>query len=421
LQTSDPEGFTMPAPDSVPRRTAARWRRAAVLLATGALALAFAACGDSDSPSSSSGSTSSAPASTGDGGNAKLDEAKAIVEKASGPQEFVAPGPPIEDASSLKGRTIYWIGNANQVPILQRMLTAGKDAAQVLGMNVIVGDAKGQPSVLLSEIDKAISRKVDAIVTTSFSADSISAGLKAAKDAGIPVILSYAGDPGLPTDAEKALGVVSKPTYCYSCSGKIAAALSVVDAAESNVEEISAVSFQAPESPNSVLGAEGYADELERLCTGTCKVKLEDAPVAKWNTSLTQQTESIVRRDPKLNYMYASFDNILDWAIPGIQNVNANDRIKAIGYNGSTVPMENLKAGSGPVLGEIWSPGAWSGWSIVDSVARALTDMDPTTVPITQDRLFLTEDAKSLDIDDEASWYGDLNLESEFKTLWGAQ
>jgi ribose transport system substrate-binding protein len=419
LQTSDPEGFTMPTADPVPCRTGAVWRRAALLLATGTFALALAACGDSDS--SSSGSSSSAAASAPDAASPKLDEAKAIVEKASGPQEFVAPGPAIEDASSLKGKTVYWIGNANQVPILQRMLTAGKQAADLLGMNVIVGDAKGQPSVLLSEIDKAISRNVDAIVTTSFSADSISAGLKAAKDAGIPVILSYAGDPELPTEAEKALGVVSKPTFCYSCSGKIAAALSVVNAAETNTDAISAVSFQAPESPNSVLGAEGYVDELKRLCTGTCEVKLEDAPVAKWNTALTQQTESIVRRDPKLNYMYASFDNILDWAIPGIQNVSATDRIKAIGYNGSTVPMENLKAGKGPVLGEIWSPGSWSGWSIVDSVARALTDMEPTTVPITQDRLYLAADAKSLDVEDEASWYGDLNLESEFKTLWGVQ
>jgi ribose transport system substrate-binding protein len=394
------------------------------LLAAGGLVLALAACGDSDSSTSTSASTGSASTATSasasaSADNPKLQEAKAIVEKASAPQPFVAPGPPLTDAASLKGKTIYWIGNANQVPILQRMLNAGKQAAGDLGMNVIVDDAKGQPSVLLAAIDKAIARKVDAIVTTSFSADSISAGLKAAKDAGIPVILSYAGDPGLPTDAEKALGVVAKPTYCYSCSGKIAAALSVVDAAASGTSDIDAVSFQAPESPNSVLGAKGYVDELNRLCTGSCKAELEDAPVAKWNTDLTHQTESIVRRDPKLNYMYASFDNILDWAIPGIENVGATDRIKAIGYNGSPVAMENLKAGKGPVLGEIWSPGAWSGWSIVDSVARALTGMEPTTVPITQDRLFLNESAKSLDIDDEASWYGDLDLQAEFKKLWG--
>lgn len=412
----------MPEVDPVLPRGAGRGRRLLALLGAGGLVVALAACGGSDASSSTSASTgaaSTAAASTSAADNPKLAEAKAIVEKASAPQPFVPPGPPLTDAASLKGKTIYWIGNANQVPILQRMLNAGKQAASDLGMNVIVDDAKGQPSVLLAGIDKAIARKADAIVTTSFSADSISAGLKAAKDAGIPVILSYAGDPGVPTDAEKALGVVAKPTYCYSCSGKIAAALSVVDAAASGTSEIDAVSFQAPESPNSVLGAQGYVDELKRLCTGTCKAELEDAPVAKWNTDLTHQTESIVRRDPKLNYMYASFDNILDWAIPGIENVGATDRIKAIGYNGSPVAMENLKAGKGPVIGEIWSPGAWSGWSIVDSVGRALTGMEPTTVPITQDRLFLNETAQSLNIDDEASWYGDLDLQAEFKKLWG--
>lgn len=395
------------------------WRRAGAVVAIGALAATASACGGDDAGGEAAGSGGSGAALVDE---AMLAEARETVKTAREGQEFTPPGPAIDVGSQLAGKTVYWIGNANQVPIVRRTLEAGTKAAESVGMNVILGDAKGQPSVLLTEIEKAISRDVDAIITTSFSADSISAGLQAANDAGIPVILAFAGDPGVPTEEEAALGVVAKPTYCYSCSGKTAAAASIVDAVDNEIEQITAVSFQAPESPNSVLGAEGYVEELERLCPD-CTVELEDAPVAKWNTGLTAQTESIIRREPDLNYMYASFDNILDWAIPGIANVGATDRVRAIGYNGSDIPMQNLKEGNGPVFGEIWSPGGWSGWSVVDSVNRALLGEEPSTVPVTQDRLFMGDDAAGLDIEDDAqlSWYGELDYASEFKQLWGVE
>lgn len=393
-------------------------RRVGAVIAVGAIAATMAACGGDDEG-----------AAAGDGGGggaaltdqALLDEAQQVVDKYREEQKFVAPGPAIDVGSQLEGKTVYWIGNANQVPIVRRMLDAGKEALASVGMTVIIGDAKGQPSLLLNEMDKAISRDVDAIVTTSFSPDSISAGLKAAKAANIPVILGFAGDPGIPTSEEEALGIAAKPSYCYSCGGKVAAALAVVDASKSKVDKIDAASFQAPESPNSVLGAQGFVDELKRLCPSNCKADFEDAPVAKWGPDLTHQTESLIRRSPDLNYMYASFDNILDWAIPGISNVGATDKVKAIGFNGSDIPMQNLKDGKGPVIGEIWNPAHWTGWSMADAIIRELTGNDPSDVPVTQDRLFLTEDAQSLDIkeDSQQSWYGSLDYAAEYKKLWG--
>jgi ABC-type sugar transport system substrate-binding protein len=385
------------------------------------MTLTLAACGGDDSGGGS--------AAQGDGGEAAitdqalLDEARQVVEKYRGEQKFVPPGPAIDVGSQVQGKTVYWIGNANQVPIVRRMLEAGQEALETVGMNVIVGDAKGQPSLLLSEIDKAISRDVDAIVTTSFSPDSISAGLKAAKAAGIPVILGFAGDPGIPTEADKEMGIAAKPSYCYSCGGKVAAAQTVVDAADNGIDKVQAASFQAPESPNSVLGAQGYVDELKRLCPANCTVETEDAPVAKWGPDLTHQVESLLRREPDLNYIYASFDNILDWAIPGIATVGATDRVRAIGFNGSDVPMQNLQDGKGPVIGEIWNPAHWTGWAMADAIIRTVLGEEPSDVAVTQDKLFMGDDAKDINIKEsrQESWYGDLDYAGEYKKLWGVE
>lgn len=399
------------------------WRLVGAVVAVAVIAVAVAACGGGDDADEAAGTSAADPAEAGLTDQASLDEAQEIVDRWRNEQEFVPPGPPIDVGSQLEGKTVYWIGNANQVPIVRRMLAGGTEALETVGVNVIIADAMGQPSVLLTEMDKAISREVDAIVTTSFSPDSISAGLRAAKDAGIPVILAFAGDPGLPTEDEKELGIAAKPSYCYSCGGEVAAAASIVHAAEANIDKIDAASFQAPESPNSVLGAEGYVDELNRLCPTNCTVEIEDAPVAKWGPELSLQVESLLRRKPDLNYMYASFDNILDWAIPGIGNVGATDRVNAIGFNGSDIPMQNLQDGNGPVFGEIWNPAHWTGWSVADAIIRVLTGNEPSDVPVTQDRLFMGDDAADLDIteDLQESWYGDLDFRAEYRELWGIE
>jgi len=398
----------------------ARGYRLGVAVAIGALTLTFAACGGDDEGSGSAAQNSDGAAITD---QALLDEAREIVTKYRERQEFTPPGPALDVGSKLEGKTVYWIGNGNQLPIVRRMLAAGQEALELVGASVIVGDAKGQPSLLLSEIDKAVSRNVDAIVTTSFSPDSISAGLKAANDAEIPVILGFAGDPGVPTQAEQDMGIAAKPTYCYSCGGEIAAATAIVDAADNGIEEIQAASFQAPESPNSVLGAEGFVQELNRLCPENCTVDTEDAPVAKWGPDLKSQVESLLRREPDLNYIYASFDNILDWAIPGIATVGATDRVRAIGFNGSDVPMQNLQDGEGPVIAEIWNPAHWTGWSVADAIIRAILGEEPSDVAVTQDKLFMGEDAQSIDIKEERqeSWYGDLDYAGEYKKLWGVE
>ena len=397
------------------RGAARRLAAAAVVLA---VAGGVAACGGDDDGGEAAAESSGAAGLTDE---AKLAEAREIVDKWRNKQEFVAPGSPIDVGSQMEGKTVYWIGNANQVPIVRRTIEGGTEALKELGAEVIVGDAKGQPSVLLTEIDKAISRNVDAIVTTSFSPDSISAGLKAAKQADIPVILSFAGDPAVPTEEQKQMGIAALPTYCYSCGGEIAAAAAIVHAADAGIDEIQAASFQAPESPNSVLGAEGFVKELERLCPDNCTVETEDAPVAKWGPELTSQIESLLRREPDLNYIYASFDNILDWAIPGIANMSATDRVHAIGFNGSDIPMQNLQDGGGPVIGEIWNPAHWTGWSVTDAIVRAILGEEASDVAVTQDRLFMGDDAAQLDIkeDSQASWYGDLDFRAEYRKLWG--
>jgi hypothetical protein len=97
--------------------------------------------------------------------------------------------------------------------------------------------------------------------------------------------------------------------------------------------------------------------------------------------------------------------------------------VKAIGFNGSDIPMQNLQDGKGPVIGEIWNPAHWTGYSMADAIMRAVLGEEPSDVPVTQDRLFMGDDAKDIDIkeDKQESWYGDLDYAGEYKKLWGVE
>ncbi len=69
-------------------------------------------------------------------------------------------------------------------------------ALQARGWSVNFVDAKGSSANAISAIQNLVQSKVDAIVVQTYSADQLSSGLAAAKDAGIPVFSTGGGPVG---------------------------------------------------------------------------------------------------------------------------------------------------------------------------------------------------------------------------------
>ncbi len=78
----------------------------------------------------------------------------------------------------------------------KQTLAAIQEAADAVGWTTVVTDSAGDPQAMASTMQSLITQKVDAILTNYVATGLIAPQLKAAKDAGIPVIaVGYAGTP----------------------------------------------------------------------------------------------------------------------------------------------------------------------------------------------------------------------------------
>ncbi len=88
-----------------------------------------------------------------------------------------------------KDITIGWSMRAlSGSPWFEAVIDAAKKTAEEMGVELIVIDAQNKPEKQVADIEDLIAKKVDIIVVNSIQPTSALNGIKAANDAGIPVI-----------------------------------------------------------------------------------------------------------------------------------------------------------------------------------------------------------------------------------------
>jgi ribose transport system substrate-binding protein len=384
-------------------------RTALAVAATAAAAATLAACGSDSSKSTDSAAPAAASANAGGG----VAEAKQLVAEGRKPAEWKDPGPAIKDASSLKGKTFYYVANGIDLASIQSMIAGMKQASAALGMKLVVADGRGQPAEIAKQMSQAVGQKAAIIATTSFSADSIRGAISGAKKAGIPVLLGFAGDPGLPSAQEEEIGASGLMSYCYSCAGKMLADVSIAD----SDGKANAVVFDVPESPNTVKEREAAVAEFKRLCPD-CKVTVKHAPLARWSTDLQSLTSSTLRSDPTITHVLPVWDAMQTFIKPAIDALGRQDKIKMVSYNAELPAMKLLKA-KDVVTAEVGSPLRWAGWALFDQAARLLTGMKPAADEHIPNRVFDAENIGQIDLaKDDSQWYG-VDHAAEYQRLWG--
>jgi ribose transport system substrate-binding protein len=382
-------------------------RTTLAVVVTAAAAATLAACGSSDSSSSAS-----PPASTSANAGGGVAEAKQLVAEGRKPSTWKDPGPAVKDAAALKGKTFFYVANGIDLASIQSMIGGMKEASAALGMKLVVADGRGQPAEIAKQMSQAVGQKADIIATTSFSADSIRGAISGAKEAGIPVLLGFAGDPGMPSPQEKEIGASGLMSYCYSCAGKMLADLSIAD---SN-GKANAVVFDVPESPNTVKEREAAVAEFKRLCPD-CKVTVKHAPLARWSTDLQSLTSSTLRSDPTITHILPVWDAMQTFIKPAVDTLGRQDKVKIMSYNAELPAMKLLKA-KDVVAAEVGSPLRWAGWALFDQAARLLTGMQPAADENIPNRVFDAENIGDVDLTkDDSHWYG-VDAAAEYKRLW---
>jgi ribose transport system substrate-binding protein len=384
-----------------------RLRGLVPLLAVLVVSVLVAGCGGDDDSSSDNGSSTGAASS---GGSGIVAEARKMVAQANKPLEFKPPGPAI-DASKLKGKTVAIVTVDERVPILSIANKATKEAAKEAGIKVTTWDAKSQVNRMQQGIEQAV-RQADAMILTGIPIAAVQGALEDAKKAKIPSVSVLNNQPDANAPGQGAgplVNATSAPNYEHG--GALVAAKAVVD----TDGKVNATIFDTKEitpSPDVVRGMKSILDKC-----GDCKVDTNTTPLAEWATALTPKAQSVVRKNPNLNYILPIFDDMGVFITAGVQQANAADRVKVAALDGTPAALKVIQEGD-VFTANPGQPTGWLGWHALDQAMRLMLGEKPGN-PEIPSRLLDDENLQGVDVENVDAPYGDPKYREGFRQLWG--
>ncbi len=375
-----------------------RMGKLTVLVGSGCLVLA--ACGGSSAQTSTSS-------------NANVSEAQRLVQQAEAPQSSWKPAGQSFNATSLRGKSMWFISASLSIPFEQYMLQGMKEGGAAAGVNAVGFDAKGSIAEATRGIEQAVQAKAGVIFVDGFPPNLVAPAVAEAKAAGIPILTANSQGPGplLPGAPD---GVVGVATHPFAEPGKIEADWIVADS-KGNANIIYTRSSDVPVITD--LERDAFVSELNRLCS-SCKVQVVDVPISQWN-QLTTKTASLIRANPNVNYFVPDFDGEVTFMVPGVTSANAQNKVKIVSFNATPSVMTNLK-NKYVVAAETGGPNLLQGWAFADQGMRVLAGQQPLQDLNIPTRLFDATNINTVDLSQEESdWYGVGDYRAKFKATWG--
>lgn len=364
-------------------------------------ALVAAACGGSES-SSTGGSGPSA---------AQLKHATSLVEASTAIPEFVAPGPKF-DPSKARGKTVYAIPVSASVPF---NVYVGKYLTQALGkfdIKTVYYSTTGQSSQWVSGMNTAISHHAAAIALIGLDPAALQPQIKAAKAAGIPVIVDHFLDTSHTDYAgyKNVDGIVGAP---YKLAGQLEAAYAIKETKGKGTFLL----VQSPDLLSSTDVAEGIQAEFAKDCP-SCHVVKVDVPFNDWSSRMQTAVSSALTRYPDAKYVLPVFDGMVQYVIPAITAAGKTRSVSVATYNATPFAL-NYLAKNKIVAMDLGESFSWLGYALADQTLRLIVGEQPVADEKVPVRVF-TSDNVSEAGDPPAinTGYGNA-YEAGYEALWG--
>lgn len=313
---------------------------AVVAVAAGLLAACSTSSGKSASPGGGGSSPAAASSGATAGGSGASAAVIANVLKYKGLPTFSAPGDPI-NISSLKGKKMFLIPLVPN-PFNQSIQDTMKAVAEKVGMTFTLYPDQGTPAEWVQGMNAALTAKPDIIVlSTAPDPRVLQPQLRAAKAAGIPVLVTHFYDdasPTPPTCVGCAAGVTGLVTAPFNVAGKAAADWVIQDSgAKAHVLVIGGADVLPSPATLKVV-----TDEISTACTG-CKSTVINIPVSDWNTKVQGQVQSALNKDPSISYVYPLYDAMVAGAVSAVRTTGTTGKVKVVSYNGSPYVLKYIQ------------------------------------------------------------------------------
>jgi ribose transport system substrate-binding protein len=369
-------------------------------VATLAVALALAGCSSSSGSADTSGTDQRA-----------VTDAQAAVATLLRPVEPVELDlEPIENLPDLAGRTVLIVPShkvifGTQAQAITNVLTG-------LGVETTICDGQGNPTQMTSCMQQANTLRAVGVVTIAIPYKTVPNAYDALAKAGIPVVGSFQGTEGAPSNDRRAFMGISD----YLTGGSIAAANYVIanSQGEAHVYWLGTTDSQAG-LENTDLVRKHYSAHCPG-CTfdgkGVATSQLAQIPTLV-STKMIQ--------DPSIDWVHAlNLNSTADGITTGLRNASRTG-VSMGGFASGVVGVQGVEDGKFRFC--VTSSADLLGYDTTDALFRVIAGQRlPSEYPYTY-RIFDASNIDSITISPEAvltnDWFGDTSYRDQYKKLWG--
>jgi ribose transport system substrate-binding protein len=330
--------------------------------------LIVTACSTTDTTTGSGSSGASSYLSA-----AQISQLESLVEQASAVPKFVPPGPAF-DTSKLKGKKIFAMPTASQLPVCNQIADDIVKLGGKFGMTGKNFQNSGGPSAWIPGIQQAISQRYDAIVLVcGIDPNLIKPQLQAAKNAGIAVIDSGLGDTyENPTQTSPLVTAQTNVPNGQMFQRSVDVAL-----LDNRAKPFDIFVITSNDVPDGVIINRALRAEITKYCP-KCKITSTDIAVPDWGTKVQSAVSSALVANPNIKAVIPIFDGEVP---PAAAAVRASGRagVKLYGCYGAT-PEYILQMGKGLPMGSDVGPTAlWRAYATMDQTLRVLSGTKPVS------------------------------------------
>lgn len=381
-------------------------RKPLTLIAVGAaLTLALAACG-----SSSSSTPSSSPSQSGSSSVNQAQKDAAAAKQAI--QPYLTEPTKIDNSAPLTkkpqtGKIVYWLTNTLETG---PPLTAGYEAAaKTLGwkLKVLSFDAT-DPQGPSAVMQQAIQGKADYIAISGENASALGASLEQAKQAKIPVGLSFATD--VPGGAST--GIYSDPgsSEYTKEAGQVLANWVINDSGgKAHVLFVNDPDFAILKTVGS-QNSDFFKSNCKECDFKSLDISTSDLVSGKTASDVISRLQS----DPSINYVDYTIGPLAIGLPQALASAGLADKVKLVGSDPGKVQVQDLIGKNTSALSPL--PNTESAWMVMDVFARLSLGMDSTVGAKAKLPVWLwTQDNVPTPA---ALWDGSQGYADQYKALW---
>jgi ribose transport system substrate-binding protein len=308
---------------------------------------------------------------------------------------FVPPGPPFDARHCMAGKTIFSIPDNMSIPFVSVIEAAKARVAAQIGFKYVTWSNQGQTTQWIQGMNAAVTEKPSVLELMAGTDPRVLVPqIAAARAAGIPVVVSH--DSGL----EQAAIIHKYADYDVPIDYFRAGAL--------------LLDWAALQTGGKLNGLVLIAAEMKH-CEG-CVIRTENIPGTDWATRITPTVQSALLGNPKLNYIVAIYDSMLQFVVPAVTLTNSADRAKTDGFNGTPFVLGLVQQGKVQMdLGENLD---WVGHALIDADMRIACHLAP--VKDAKIPLYVFDKSNAADAGTppkDSAGYGDAYI-SGYAKLW---